>query len=111
MQTIDFIDFQKVDIRVGTILDAVPFDEARKPAYKLLVDLGPLGIKKSSAQVTELYSCQELIGRQVICICNFKPRQIANFMSEILITGFSNEQGQIVLASVEQKVPNGEKLH
>jgi tRNA-binding protein len=111
MQTIEYSEFQKVEVRIGTIIEASPFPEARKPSYKLKVDLGPLGIKKSSAQITDLYSCEDLVGLQVICICNFKPRQIANFMSEILVTGFSNEQGQIVLASADKNVPNGSKLH
>ncbi|MBS9523547.1 tRNA-binding protein [Litoribacter ruber] len=111
MQTIDFIDFQKVEIRIGTIIEALDFPEAKKPAYKLKIDLGPLGIKKSSAQITDLYEKDDLIGRQVICICNFKPRQIANFMSEVLVTGFSDEGGAIILASSDQPVPNGSKLH
>jgi len=111
MQTIDIIDFQKVDIRLGTIIEATQFPEARKPSYKLVVDLGTLGLKKSSAQITDLYTCEELIGKQVICICNLKPRQIANFISEVLITGFSNHEGAIVLASVDQLVDNGAKLH
>lgn len=112
MQTIDLEDFNKVDLRVGTIIQVENFEKARKPAYKIWVDLGDdLGVKKSSAQVTQWYTPDSLIGRQVICVCNFKPRQIANFMSEILITGFSAAEGGIVLASVERPVPNGSKLH
>jgi tRNA-binding protein len=111
MQTIDIIDFQKVDIRLGTVLEASEFPEARKPSYRLLIDLGELGIKKSSAQITELYTCNDLIGKQVICICNLKPRQIANFMSEVLVTGFSSKEGPIVLSTVERPVENGAKLH
>ena len=111
MQTIEYIDFQKVDIRIGTIIKANAFPKATKPAYQLWVDLGPLGIKKSSAQITDLYLCEELIGRQVICICNLKPRQIANFISEVLVTGFSNAEGHIILASVDRQVANGETLH
>ncbi|GAB2494040.1 MAG: tRNA-binding protein [Cytophagales bacterium] len=112
MQTIDLEDFNKVDLRIGTIIQVENFEKARKPAYKIWVDLGDdLGVKKSSAQVTHWYTPESLIGRQVICVCNFKPRQIADFMSEILITGFSAEEGGIVLASVERPVPNGSKLH
>ncbi|WP_035075479.1 tRNA-binding protein [Anditalea andensis] len=111
MQTIDIIDFQKVDIRIGTIIEAKEFSRAIKPSYQLFIDLGPLGIKKSSAQITDLYSCESLIGKQVVCICNLKPRQIANFISEVLVTGFSNENGEIVLAAVDQPVENGTKLH
>jgi tRNA-binding protein len=112
MQTIDIEEFHKIDLRVGTIIQAEVFENARKPAYKIWVDLGSeLGVKKSSAQVTHQYRPDELIGMQVLCVCNFRPRQIADFMSEILITGFSAEAGGIVLATVERKVPNGEKLH
>lgn len=111
MQTIDLFDFQKVEIRIGTIIKATPFPEAKKAAYKLLVDLGEKGTKNSSAQITDLYSPEELIGKQVICICNLKPRQIANFISEILVTGFSNPEGKIILATVDIPVPNGAPLH
>ncbi|WP_339875155.1 tRNA-binding protein [uncultured Algoriphagus sp.] len=112
MQTIDIKDFNKIELRLGTILKVEPFDKARNPAYKIWVDLGEeIGVKKSSAQVTFHYQPEDLIGRQVLCACNFPPRQIADFMSEILITGFSDEQGNIVLASVERQVPNGARLH
>jgi tRNA-binding protein len=111
MQTIDFCDFQRIEIRVGTIIKAENFVKALKPAYKLWVDLGELGIKQSSAQVTALYHLENLIGKQVICVCNFKPKQIANFMSEILVTGFDNGNGSIVLARPDRQVPNGSKLH
>ncbi|MCE7055979.1 tRNA-binding protein [Algoriphagus sp. AGSA1] len=112
MQTIDYKDFDKIELRAGTIIKAEPFEKARKPAYKIWVDLGEaLGVKKSSAQLTVLYQPEELIGRQVICVCNFAPRQIADFMSEILITGFESKEGGIVLATMEKPVPNGSKLH
>jgi tRNA-binding protein len=112
MQTIDIEDFNKIDIRVGTIVQAEFFEKVRKPAYKIWVDLGPeIGVKKSSAQITDFYQPTDLIGKQVLCVCNFKPLQIADFMSEILVTGFSAEEGGILLATVDRKVPNGKKLH
>ncbi|EIM75567.1 putative tRNA-binding chaperone [Nitritalea halalkaliphila LW7] len=111
MQTLDFTDFQKIELRIGTIIRTEAFPEARKPAYKLWVDLGELGIKKSSAQLTVRYQVHELVGKQVLCVCNLAPRQIGPFLSEILVTGFSDENGGIVLASVEAPVPNGARLH
>lgn len=111
MQTIDIIDFQKIDVRIGTIIKTEVFEKARKSAFKLWVDLGELGVKKSSAQITDLYQLDELIGKQVICICNFPPRQIADFMSEILVTGFDDGHGRVALATVDSPVPNGSKLH
>lgn len=111
MQTIDFSDFQKIDLRIGTIIQVENFSKARKPAYKLWIDLGDIGIKKSSAQVTALYGASDLMGKQVLCVCNFPPKQIANFMSEVLVTGFANENGEVVLSSLDFPVPNGAKLH
>lgn len=112
MQTIDHKDFDKIQILIGTITRSEIFEKARKPAYKIWIDLGEeFGIKKSSAQITANYTPEELIGKQVICVCNFKPRQIADFMSEVLVTGFADENGGIVLASVDGKVPNGSRLH
>lgn len=112
MQTIDQEDFNKIQFRVGTITQVEPFAKARKQAYKIWIDLGEeLGIKKSSAQITKLYSPQDLIGRQVVCVCNLEPRQIADFISEVLITGFEAREGEIVLTSVERPVPNGLRLH
>ncbi len=112
MQTIDLEHFKKIDFRVGTILRVEPFEKARKPAYQVWVDLGSeLGIKKSSAQLTVHYQPEDLLGKQVLCVCNLAPRQVADFMSEVLITGFSSAEGGIWIATVDQPVPNGAPLH
>lgn len=103
-------EFEKVEIRVGTIVEASDFPEARRPAYKIKVDLGEIGIKKSSAQVTDLYRKEDLIGKQVLCVCNFPPKQVGKYMSEILVTGFYNEENKVVLSTVDMKVPNGSLL-
>lgn len=107
---ITFDDFAKVDIRVGEIVKAEVFEKARRPAYKLLVDFGEeIGIKKSSAQVTELYKIEDLVGKQVLAVINFPPRQIADFMSEVLVLGTYSKDG-VVLIQPERAVENGDKL-
>lgn len=109
--TITFDDFLKVDIRAGTITDAQDFPEARNPAYKLWVDFGPaLGIKKTSAQVTVHYTREQLIGRRVAAVVNFPPKQVGKFMSEILVLGFPDENGAVVLVAPDKDVANGARL-
>jgi len=111
MNLINWSDFEKVELRVGTIISAEDFLNAKKPAYKLKVDFGPeLGVKKSSAQITKLYKKEELIGRQVLAVINFPPKQVADFISECLVTGFVLNDSEVVLASVERAIPNGTKL-
>ena len=105
-----FDDFMKLDIRVGTIIEAKIFEKAKKPAYQLKVDLGnEVGIKKSSAQITDVYKCEELIGKQVLAVVNFPPRQIADFMSEVLVLGTYSKEG-VVLITPDKEVANGDKL-
>lgn len=111
MHYIEWGDFQKVDIRVGTIIAVDDFPEARRPAYKLQIDFGPaLGIKKSSAQITELYTKDSLIGKQVLAVVNFKPKQIGPMMSECLVTGLHRADGSVVLSTVDLNLPNGARL-
>lgn len=112
MDDIDFDDFLKVDIRVGTIVRAEPYPEARKPAIKLWVDFGDgLGERKSSAQITKHYNPEALIGKQVMAVVNFPPRQIGRFMSEILVLGLPDENGEIILVGPDQDVPKGGRMH
>jgi tRNA-binding protein len=111
METITWQDFEKIELRAGTIIEVNDFPKAKKPAYQLKVDLGEvIGIKQSSAQLTKLYSKEELLGKQVLCVTNFPPRQIANFLSEILVTGYILEDGEVVLSAIERTVPNGTRL-
>jgi len=110
-ETITYADFERVDIRIGTVVEASVFPEARKPAYKLTIDFGPeIGLKKSSAQITVHYTPEGLVGRQVLAVVNFPPRQIGPVRSEVLTLGFADADGAIVLAGVDHPVPNGHKL-
>lgn len=107
---ITFEDFLKVDIRIGTIIEVNDFPKAKKPAYQLKIDFGALGIKKSSAQITDLYTKEELLNKQISAIVNFKPRQIANFMSEVLVIGVYNVEGNVVLLKPSKEIKNGEQI-
>ena len=109
-QEINFDDFLKVDIRMGTIIEVNDFPKARKPAYQLTIDFGDLGIKKSSAQITDIYSKEDLKNRQITAIVNFKPRQIANFSSECLVLGIYNDDGNVVLLQASEHIKNGEQI-
>ena len=111
MPLISWADFERVDLRVGTIREARPFPQARRPAYQLLIDFGSeIGLKKSSAQITHHYQPEDLLGRQVLAVVNFPPKQIGHFMSEVLVTGFADAESHIVLAAVAGPVPNGSRL-
>jgi tRNA-binding protein len=110
MEEITWNDFEKVELRAGTILEAFDFPEARKPAYKVKVDFGEFGIKMSSAQITKHYTKEELIGKQILGVINFPKKQIGKFMSEFLVTGLADANGDIVLTSLDKQVPNGSKL-
>ncbi len=111
MKKISWDDFEKVDLRVGTIVEVRDFPEARKPAFKLIIDFGDkIGIKKSSAQITDHYSKEQLTGKQILAVVNFPDKQIGPFMSECLVTGLSDEKNNVVLVSPDKKIPNGKKL-
>ena len=111
MSQISWGDFQKVELRIGTILEVEEFPEARKPAWKLSVDFGPaVGVRRASAQITDLYSNEELVGKQVVGVVNFPPKQIGPFMSECLVTGFVQQDGSVVLAVPDKPVANGLRL-
>jgi len=111
MNIISWEDFENVELRVGTIIEVLDFPEAKKPAYKVAVDFGSnIGIKKSSAQITDLYSKEELLGKQIVGVVNFPPKQIGPFQSEFLITGFAQDDGAVVLAVPDKRLENGKKL-
>ncbi len=110
MSTITWPDFEKIDIRTGTIIRVEDFPEARKPAYKLFIDFGPLGEKKTSAQITRLYQKEDLVGRQIIAVVNFPPKQIGNFMSECLVLGVVGTDGEVSLLSADHRLGNGLRI-
>ena len=110
MEQITWKDFERIELRVGTIIEVDDFPQARKPTYKLKIDFGELGVKRSSAQIKDLYTKEQLVGRQVIGVVNFPVKQVANFFSEVLTTGFYLRSGEVVLAQPERPVPNGAKL-
>lgn len=111
MEKITWQEFEKVELRIGTVVHVEDFPQAKKPAYILTIDFGAeIGVKKSSVQITHLYKKEELVGKQVLCVCNFPPKQIANFFSEVLTCGFYLPTGEVVLAMPERVVPNGSKL-
>jgi tRNA-binding protein len=110
MELINWGDFEKVEMRAGTIIDVQPFPKARKPAYKLTIDFGPFGILKSSAQITMHYTPETLTGKQIVAVINFPEKQIADFWSQCLVTGFADENGDIVLTNLDSKVANGTKI-
>lgn len=107
---ISWADFEKIEIRSGTILEVTDFPKAKKPAYQLKIDFGPLGIKQSSAQITHHYSASELIGKQIVAVVNFPPKQIANFFSECLVLGVYDQQNQVVLLQPEREIDNGQLI-
>jgi tRNA-binding protein len=109
-ESTNYADFEKVEIRVGRIMRAEPFPRARKPAYRLWIDFGPLGIKRSSAQITGLYTLEELAGRQVLAVTNFPPRQVADFISEVLVLGVVFENGDVALVKPDREAPLGARL-
>ncbi len=109
---VSYDDFLKVDVRVGTVVACDPFPEARRPAYKLRIDFGPeIGTRKSSAQVAELYTPEQIVGRQVAAVVNFPPKQIGPFMSEVLVLGFENADGAVAMITVDPPVPNGHRMY
>ena len=103
-------DFEKLDLRIGTIVEALIFEKAKKPAYKLKIDFGKNGIKNSSAQITTLYSCDEIIGKQIIAVINFPPKQIADYMSECLVLGVYDANNNVILLQPERQTENGNKI-